>query len=135
VDNLQLIKAYQNTLWRKKDISAIDRYFDIKAEIHSPVETTIGTENMKHVIARWFKGFPHLSVFWEDFIIDQDKIVVRWRARGDHEGEFLGYPASGATVEYQGVTIYQVSNQKINRYWAFVDLATVIKQISEPCHA
>jgi hypothetical protein len=37
---LQLVKDYSKELWDNKDISAIDRYFDKKVLIHSPIKTS-----------------------------------------------------------------------------------------------
>ncbi|MDP1604907.1 MAG: ester cyclase [Legionella sp.] len=127
--NLDIVKAYQDAIWLQKDISAIDKFFDETAIVHSPVEATKGTEKMKAVILQWHKAFPGLKVVWDDFICDDDKVVSRWHAQGLHEGEFLGNPPSKSLVKYAGVTIYQLSNQKIIQYWAFVDLYNLLKSI------
>lgn len=106
MENLQLIKEYHLLIWEAKDLNAIDRFFNRDVIIHSPVETTQGTEKMKSIISAWYKGFPNLKVFWDDFICEENKVVSRWHAQGQHEGEFLGHPASQNDINYSGVTIY-----------------------------
>jgi hypothetical protein len=53
MSNLETIQTYHDEIWGQKDISSIDRYFSNKAIIHSAIESTEGTENMKSVIAKW----------------------------------------------------------------------------------
>ncbi|MDF1678066.1 MAG: ester cyclase, partial [Legionellaceae bacterium] len=81
--NLELVKSYQEAVWETKDISAIDKYCDENVLIHSPAETTQGTEKMRAIISQWYEAFPDLKVFWDDFIGDGDKVVCRWHASGN----------------------------------------------------
>lgn len=129
MDNLQIVKEYQAALWDAKDIEAIDTFFEKDAIVHSPLETTRGTEKMKAIISQWFKGFPNMTVIWDDFICEGEKVVTRWRSEGVQEGEFLGNPPSKKKINYSGVTIYQLNSDKISEYWAFVDMLSVLKQI------
>lgn len=131
MNNLEIIKTYQNILWVDKDISVIDKIFDKNVQRYSPLQSIPGTEKMKASILQWYKGFPHLKVYWDDFICEGDKVVSRWHAEGLHEGEFLEYPPSLKNVQYSGVTIYQLDQGKITHYWAYVDMGTIKKQISE----
>jgi predicted ester cyclase len=129
MNNLATIKSYHAKIWEKKELSAIDDYFATNALIHSPVKTTQGTSEMKEVIAMWHKGFPNLKVHWDDFICQSDKVVSRWHAKGQQEGEFLDKAPSKNEVNYSGVTIYQLDNGKITEYWAMVDMETLKKQL------
>ncbi|WP_419421413.1 ester cyclase (plasmid) [Legionella sp. D16C41] len=129
MNNLEIIKAYHSKIWDKKDLSAVKLFFDAEALIHSPVKTTKGTEQMTDVIARWHKGFPNLKVYWDDFICENDKVVSRWHAEGQQEGEFLDKAPSKVHVNYSGVTIYQLKEGKITQYWAIVDMDMLKKQL------
>ena len=51
-----------------------------------------GFDMMKH-------AFPDLQAHIEDIVAAQDKVAVRLRFRGTHSGEFLGFGATGRTVE------------------------------------
>lgn len=131
MNNLQIVEDYQALIWSQKDISAIDQFFDKNALIHSPVESIQGTQQMKAVISQWLRGFPNLKVYWDDFICEKDKVVSQYHAEGIHEGEFLGKPPTNNKVQYSGATIYQLIDEKIHQYWAYVDLKSIKKQISE----
>jgi len=131
MNNLDIVKEYSSQLWELKDVTVIDKFFDKAAIIYSPIETTYGPEKMKSLILLWFRAFPNIKVYWDDFICEGCKVVSRWHAEGLHEGEFLGYPATNKQIRYQGVSIYSLANEKINKYWAFIDMQVVKNQISK----
>lgn len=127
--NIDTIKAYHDAIWGQKDIQAIEQYFLKDAMIHSPVKSTRGTDEMKAIITQWYEAFPDLQVQWDDYICDESKVVARWHAKGHQRGEFLGLAATNHPVHYQGMTIYQLKDQKIEEYWALVDMYSIIEQI------
>lgn len=128
---LELVKDYNTAIWGQKDISAIDRYFADDALIHSPLETTKGTDKMKTIIRQWHQAFPDMKVDWQDYIMDGNKVVCRWRSSATHTAEFQGIAATNNLINYPGVTIYTVENDKITQYWAFVDMQNVMRQLSK----
>lgn len=131
MNNLVTIKAYHQKIWDEKDLNAINEHFSAEAIIHSPVTTTKGIDDMRSVIKAWHTGFPDLHVTWEDYICEGDKVVSRWRSRGKQVGEFLGKEISNREVDYTGITIYQLTDNKIINYWANVDMLTLNKQLTD----
>jgi len=129
-NTLQLVKNYHLAIWDEKDLAAIDRFFDVGAVIHSPMQQSQGPEQMKAVIAKWYRAFPDLVVHFDDYICQDDKVVARWHAEGTQQGEFLGQAASNKSVRYSGVTTYQISNDKIAAYWALVDMDAIKQQLA-----
>ena len=127
--NLTIIKSFHTKIWDEKDLSAIDEFFATDALIHSPVRKTQGTSDMKKVISLWHQAFPNLKVYWDDFICEGDKVVSRWHAKGQQEGDFLDYKVSKKEVNYSGVTIYQLDNGMITEYWTIVDMETLKEQL------
>ncbi len=127
--HLQRVEAYHFSIWGQKDLSAIDTFFAKEVVVHSPVRTTQGAEQMKNVIAGWHNAFPNLTVSWDDYICEGDKVVSRWHAQGCQEGEFLTIPATHKNVSYTGVSIYQFKEDKVVAYWAFVDMEHLKSQL------
>ena len=79
-------------------------------------------EMMKH-------AFPDLQAHIEDIFAAQDKVAVRLRFRGIHSGEFLGFPATGRTVEYVSHEFYRVADGLIAEEWICSDMATLLRQL------
>ena len=46
-------------------------------------------------------AFPNLRMEHEDILASGDKVVARVRATGTHEGELMGMPATGRSVDTQ----------------------------------
>jgi predicted ester cyclase len=56
--------------------------------------------------------------------------AVRVRFRGTHSGEFLGFGATGRTVEYVSHEFYRISGGLIAEEWICSDMATLLRQLS-----
>jgi steroid delta-isomerase-like uncharacterized protein len=82
-----------------------------------------GFEMMRH-------AFPDLRAHIEDIFAAGDKVAVRLRFRGTHAGEFLGFPATGRTVEYVSHEFYRVADGLIAEEWICSDTATLLHQLS-----
>lgn len=82
-----------------------------------------GFEMMKH-------AFPDLQAHIEDIFAAQDKVAVRLRFRGTHSGEFLGFPATGRTIEYVSHEFYRIADGLIAEEWICSDTATLLRQLS-----
>ena len=81
-----------------------------------------GFEMMKH-------AFPDLQAHIEDIFAAGDKVAVRLRFRGTHAGEFLGFAATGRTVEYASHEFYRVADGLIAEEWICSDTATLLSQL------
>ena len=50
-------------------------------------------------------AFPDLRMEPKDILVSGDKAVARVRATGTHQGEFMGMPATGKSVDVQLIDI------------------------------
>jgi steroid delta-isomerase-like uncharacterized protein len=79
------------------------------------------------------KGFhaaiPDLKSEIIDMVEEGDRLVVRFNFTGTHEGEFLGFPASGAALHFEGMIMRRFEQNKIAEDWDYFDFPTVVKQI------
>ena len=82
-----------------------------------------GFEMMKH-------AFPDLHAHIDDIFAAQDRVAVRLRFRGTHAGEFLGFEATGRTVEYVSHEFYRIADGLIAEEWICSDMATLFRQLS-----
>lgn len=59
-----------------------------------------------------------------------DQVVAEWVLRGTHQGDFLGFVATGRHIEVRGMTIVTRANGKITRESLYYDVAGVQRQLS-----
>jgi steroid delta-isomerase-like uncharacterized protein len=76
------------------------------------------------------RAFPDLQAHIEDIFAAQDKVAVRLRLRGTHSGEFLGFGATGRTIEYVSHEFYRIADGLIAEEWICSDMATLLRQLS-----
>jgi steroid delta-isomerase-like uncharacterized protein len=76
------------------------------------------------------RAFPDLRAHIEDIVAAQDKVAVRLRFRGTHSGEFLGFPATGRSVEYVSHEFYRIADGLIAEEWICSDMAALFRQLS-----
>jgi predicted ester cyclase len=56
-------------------------------------------------------------------------VVVRSTARGTHEAEFEGIPATGNTIEYGQIVIFRLIDGLIVEAWIQEDNLTMMSQL------
>jgi steroid delta-isomerase-like uncharacterized protein len=77
-------------------------------------------------------AFPGLEARIEDIFSADDRVAVRLTMRGTHQGTFLDIPATGRTVEYTSIEIYRTADGKLAEEWVSSDIATLMRQLTEP---
>jgi steroid delta-isomerase-like uncharacterized protein len=79
-------------------------------------------------------AFPNVQGHIEDIFSSGDRVAVRLTMTGTQEGEFLGIPATGRTVEYTSIEIYRTADGLLAEEWISSDIATMMRQLTEPSH-
>ncbi len=57
--------------------------------------------------------------------------MARLRFPGTHEGEYLGFAATGRSVEYVSHEFYRFADGLIGEEWICSDAATLFRQLGE----
>jgi predicted ester cyclase len=91
---------------------------------------TRGIEGARQFAATYREAFPDLENTIEDMVAEGDKVVVRFRARGTHQGgtEAFG-PPTGKQMEITGITIKRISDGKIVESWTNFDALGMMHQL------
>ena len=83
----------------------------------------------------WFAAFPENDFHVTRTIAAEDVVVTQWTFIGTHT-ETLGAPvfddpiaATGRTVRFRGVSVYDVVGGLIQRETLYIDLATVMVEL------
>jgi steroid delta-isomerase-like uncharacterized protein len=89
-----------------------------------------GQDVWRHGFELMKRAFPDLQARIEDIFGAGDKVAVRVRFRGTHAGDFLGFPATGRTIEYASHEFYRIADGLIAEEWICSDMATLLGQLS-----
>jgi steroid delta-isomerase-like uncharacterized protein len=89
-----------------------------------------GIEGARQFAANYRQAFPDLENIVEDMVAEGDKVVVRFRARGTHDGETEAFgPPTGKRMDITGITIKRVADGKIAEAWTNFDALGMMQQL------
>ncbi len=97
-------------------------------------EETPGLSPTKDGVLDFFRmyraAFPDLRMDPEDVLASGDKAVARVRATGTHQGEFMGMPPTGKSVDVQLIDIIRFGDDGLAReHWGVVDMLAMMQQL------
>jgi steroid delta-isomerase-like uncharacterized protein len=89
-----------------------------------------GPEGMKRFVVGTFRSaFPDLRGTVEDQVAEGDKVVMRWTARGTHQGELQGLPPTGKRVKVAGMVVSRSAEGKFVESWEVYDTMGMMRQL------
>ena len=129
-DDKPMVQEFYDALSAGTDIDAtIDRYVAEDFVEHEPWP---GMEPTREIPRQGFKmmraAMPDFAVTVHEMLQDGDKVVVRATFSGTHQGELMGFPASGKQVEIPVIDIHQARDGKIVAHWGVSDMAAMMGQ-------
>jgi steroid delta-isomerase-like uncharacterized protein len=87
-------------------------------------------EGVKQLFHMYRAAFPDLRMEAEDILQSGDKVVARVRATGTHQGEFMGMPASGRSVDVELIDIIRFDADGLaHEHWGVVDTLAMMQQL------
>lgn len=112
----------------------VDGFGDLMADDFVDHEELPGLAPTKDGVKTFFRmylaAFPDLAMTPEDVLPSGDKVVARVRATGTHQGEFMGMPATGKSVDVQLVDIIRFGDDGLAReHWGVFDQMTMMQQL------
>lgn len=76
-----------------------------------------GIEGIGGWLEESWRAFPDLTIVDYHTVAQGDIVAVRWKARGTSKGDFLMLRPTGEPVEYTGVSMYRLEDDKIAEIW------------------
>ena len=112
----------------------IDGFGDLIADDFVEHEETPGLEPTKEGVKQFFHmyraAFPDLRMEPQDVLASGDKVVARARATGTNQGDFMGMPATGKSVDVQLIDIIRFGDDGLAReHWGVFDALGMMQQL------
>ena len=73
--------------------------------------------------------FPAYEIFADEMLAEGNRVVVRARAKGRHEGELNGIPPTYKNIEFPFSIGYEIENNKIVSHWLIADQMLLMEQL------
>lgn len=92
----------------------------------------IGIAEGARRIGGFVTALPDLEWTFDQVIVQGDQVAARWTTRGMHDGDLLGFAATGNPVEFTGISFFTVGCGKIVEFQTEMDAAGLLEQVGAP---
>jgi steroid delta-isomerase-like uncharacterized protein len=97
-------------VWGHGSLDLIDELAAPSLSVQYPVipQVVRGTGMFRRVMEGFRSAFPDSALAVEEVIAEDDRVVIRWRFSGTHQGSLMGIPPTGKPVSWTGITVYRI---------------------------
>jgi predicted ester cyclase len=129
--NKAIIRRMIEQVWNERRLDLYEEFFTENVVQHPiGIISKSGLESVKEDAGMILKAYPDLQYAIDDEIAEGDKVVNRWMMTSALHGELNVNLANGKKVIRSGVTIFRLSNARIDELWIFTDNLELMHQIA-----
>lgn len=126
----EIARLISQRVVNEKDYAAIEEHLTADYIYHGLGGMTAQTpKGFTEAIKGFHAAIPDLKSEIIDIIGEGDRLVLRFNFTGTHQSEFLGFPASGAVLHFEGMIMRRFEGEKVAEDWDYFDFPTVVSQI------
>ncbi len=130
MDHTETIRRFYDLLSQ----GDIDGFGALLADDFVEHEETPGLAPTKDGVMEFFRmylaAFPDLVMEVQDIVNGGETLVARVRATGTHEGEFMGMPATGKSIDVQIIDITRFGDDGLaHEHWGLADTMAMMQQL------
>ena len=114
------------------NLDVIDELMDDDFVEHEELPPGVpgGKEAPRVLFSMMRNAFPDFRYDAEDMLQDGDKVVIRSRFSGTHNGgEFMGIPPTGNRFDIAVIDIMEFAGDKMIGHWGVMDNAAMMQQL------
>lgn len=111
-------------------MAAFEELYAADYAYHGPgASSNLDLAAMKQMARAFLTAFPGQRITLEDLFAEGDEVVSRYTFRGTHQGEFMGFPATGRAVTFTGIVISRFAGGKWVEDWESLDAMGLMQQL------
>jgi predicted SnoaL-like aldol condensation-catalyzing enzyme len=126
--NKQVLGAFAESVFMKKDISAVDQYVRPDYIQHNPLVKQ-GASGFKEFFSTWFASVPDWQYTLKKLVAEGDEVWAYGTYSGTLQKDWLGIPASGQKYAFDAVDVFRVQDGKLAEHWDVMDIYGLFKQL------
>jgi len=132
----QLVRFIRQ-VWDEGDADGADAYIAQTYTIHhDPGDRwhgmTLDLAGFKDRVRQSRAPFPDQSFDIQGLFADGNDVVMSWLWTATHSGDIPGFAATGRTIRFSGVTVYNFDAQaRLTGHWQVTDRLGVYQQLQQ----
>ena len=132
--NKALLRRFYKDVYVDWDMAVVDDVVSPRFTSHDWPEGATGPQAFRKYYAALRSAVPDARYEVDDLIAEGDRVVVRWRLLGTHEGDFRGIAPTGRAITLVGIAIYRVDQGKLIERWVVSDLYGMLEETAAAVH-
>jgi steroid delta-isomerase-like uncharacterized protein len=128
--NKRLVRRFYEEVYGDWNMALVDEVVSPEFRSHDwPKGGPAGPQGFATFYSAIRTALPDARYEVDDLVSEGDKVVVRWRLLGTHQGAFGGIAATGRAIELKGIAIYRVDGGKLMERWVVTDLYGLLEEM------
>lgn len=128
-ENKALLRRWFEEVWNQGSPEAVDGLMAPDAVVHAATGTLRGPEAFKAFQSAYRNAFPDVHLTLDQIVAEGDMVAARWTARGTHQGDGLGFAATNARAEFQGMVFARIRDGRFVEGWDCFDQLGMLQQL------
>jgi predicted ester cyclase len=128
--NKELVRRFYEDVYVRWNMALVDEVVSPRFISHDwPEDGLTGPRAFRDYYAGIRSAVPDARYEVDDLIAEGDRVVVRWRLLGTHEGDFRGIAPTGKPIALEGIAIYRLEAGTLMERWVVSDLHGVLEEL------
>jgi predicted ester cyclase len=128
--NKALVRRFYKEVYVDWNMALVDEVVSPRFTSHDwPEDGPGGPLAFRDYYAAIRAAVPDARYEVDDLIAEGDRVVVRWRLLGTHEGDFGGIAPTGKAIALKGIAIYRLDSGMLMERWVVSDLHGLLEEI------
>ena len=131
VENKALVRRFYREVYVDWNMALADEVVSPRFTSHDWPEGATGPRAFRDYYAAIRAAVPDARYEVDDLIADGDRVAVRWRLLGTHEGDFGGIAPTGRAITLRGIAIYRLDAGQLIERWVVSDLHGLLEEMRQ----
>jgi steroid delta-isomerase-like uncharacterized protein len=129
-ESLRLVRELLGA-WNTHDPELIKSFYapEYEGVDVGEAEPRRGPRDVAQTVERYLRAFPDLHFVENDIVVQDDRAVLVWTARGTHEGKLMRIPPTGREITVRGTSVFTIRDGKITSGLHVWDVAGLLRSI------
>ena len=125
----KVILNFLNAVWVDRDLDLALSYVDDDVQYIGVRNEFQGKVHYKEMVAGYLSVFEKVTIDYEDWVSENNKIFMKATFSGIHSGTFEGIPPTHKRISFKLFNLFEISNGKIKSDWDILDELGLMQQL------
>jgi len=123
VNALVTVKRFYAEIWNSGNYDRVADICDPNMTFRGSLGTVVhGSDEFVGYVRMVREALSEYTCEIQDAVVEHNRVFARMRFGGVHRGEFLGYPATGNSIEWVGAALFTIDCGRITDLWVLGDV-------------